>query len=136
MNLDVRVTGLDEFIRALRGITGDVQSDSGGALKSFADQVADDARSRASSIGSTARHVSGAISVAGGGFEQEVILDGISFPMAAGAEWGAVRYLQFDSFSGDTGYFLHPAATEAATPGSSALDAYGAAIQTIIDQNL
>lgn len=110
---DVKVDGLRELNAALKAIGPDARKELKAASKKVADFVANDARSAAYSIGGVAAHVAPSIkpvaSIAG---SAGVSIGGAAFPMAGGAEFGSLKYRQFQPWRGsgsDAGYFLYPA---------------------------
>lgn len=110
---DVKVEGLAELNRALKAIGPDARKELKEASKAAAEMVAGDARSNAQGLGGVAAHVAPSIkaaaSVAG---SAAVSFGGSAYPMAGGAEFGSIRYKQFQPWRGnssDAGYFLYPA---------------------------
>lgn len=110
---DVKVDGLKELNKALKAIGPDARKDLKEASKKVATFVANDARSAAYSIGGVAAHVAPSIkpvaSIAG---SAGVSIGGTAYPMAGGAEFGSIKYKQFQPWRGngsDAGYFLYPA---------------------------
>lgn len=108
----VKVDGLTELNRALRAIGPDAQKELKEASREVARFVANDARAAAYSLGSTAAHVAPSISAVGGVSGAGVAFGGARYPMAGGAEFGSVRYKQFQPWRGNgpqAGYFVYPA---------------------------
>lgn len=107
----VVVHGADETAAALRRFEDDLDREIERANTKVADLVADEARATARGLGSTAARVSGSIVVVDQG-ESAVVELGGGYPEAAGAEFGANQYPQFQPWRGageDGGYFLYPA---------------------------
>lgn len=110
---DIRVEGLRQLNAALKAIGPDARKELKEASKSAADMVATDARGIAQGLGGVARHVAPSIkpvaSVAG---SAAVSIGGSGYEMAGGAEFGSLRFKQFQPWRGngsDAGYFLYPA---------------------------
>jgi len=107
----VKVQGLPELSRALKAVGPEAQKELKDAAKSVATFVANDARARALGLGSTAAHVAPSISATGGVSGAGVGFGGAAYPMAGGAEFGALRFKQFKAWRGngpDAGYFVYP----------------------------
>lgn len=107
----VKVEGLTELNRALRAIGPDAQKELGAASREVATFVANDARARAYGLGSTAAHVAPSIRAVGGVSSAGVSFGGAAYPMAGGAEFGSVRFKQFQPWRGNgpgAGYFVYP----------------------------
>lgn len=108
VKVTIRVTGEDDAARALGRFLGDLRDETDEASRRIASQTAEDAASRAYSIGGVAAHVAGAIVAQG----PDVGLDGGgALPMAMGAEFGRDSLAQFDAWTGSgetSGYFLIP----------------------------
>lgn len=108
----VKVDGLTELNRALRGLGPDAQKELKEASRSVATFVASDARSAANALGGVAAHVAPSIKPVGGVSGAGVAFGGARYPMAGGAEFGSYRYKQFKPWRGnssDAGYFVYPA---------------------------
>lgn len=108
---DIRVEGLTEAVRALRQIGPDAAKESRAASLEVATFVANDARARAYSLGSTAAHVAPTIRPAAGVSSAGVGFGGAANPEAGGAEFGSVRFKQFKPWRGsgpEAGYFVYP----------------------------
>lgn len=108
---DVKVQGLPELSRALKALGPDAQRELKEASRGVAAFVALDAAAAARSLGGVAAHVAPSISATGGVSGAGVSFGGSSYPMAGGAEFGAIRYKQFQPWRGsssDAGYFVYP----------------------------
>lgn len=109
----VRVQGLNELNRALREMGGpDLQKELKAAGKVVADKVANDARSKAMSLGGVAAKVAPSIKSSARNTGAGVTFGGAKYPMAGGAEFGSIQFKQFKPWRGNTsdaGYFLYPA---------------------------
>lgn len=108
----VKVQGLPELSRALKAIGPDAVDELKEASHRVATFVAEDARAAASSIGGVAAHVAPSIKAMKRATSAAVGFGGAAYPMAGGAEFGALRYRQFKPWRGsgsDAGYFLYPA---------------------------
>jgi hypothetical protein len=109
--VSVKVEGLDQFRRELKKLSDDNQfaddlKDANYAVASF---VADKARGRASSP--LQRKAAQSLKVGRQAARAVVSGGGARFPFFAGAEFGSIRYEQFDAFRGsdaNAGYFLYP----------------------------
>lgn len=108
---EVRVDGIRELNRALKRLGGEFPGELKEANREAADFVAAGARGRAVSLGSTAAHVAPSIRASAGQQSAAVSFGGAAYPMAGGAEFGAIRYKQFQPWRGsgsDAGYFVYP----------------------------
>lgn len=109
----VRITGLDEVNKALKALGGrEFQTELREAGKEVATEVADDARSKAYSLGGVAAHVAPSISASAGFTSAGVSFGGAAHPAAMGAEFGGQgrpTTQQFKPHRGTTGYFVYPA---------------------------
>lgn len=102
----VNADELDALSRDMRRARAALPEAIDKASEEAARLVADGARARASSIGSTAGHVAPSIQADG----STVGMDGSAYPMAAGAEFGGrgrPTTQQFQPYNAD-GYFLYP----------------------------
>jgi hypothetical protein len=107
----VKVEGLAELNRALRAIGPDAQKDLKEASKKVAGFVATDAAAAARSLGGVAAHVAPSIRPVGGVSGAGVGFGGAAYPMAGGAEFGSIRFKQFQPWRGSdssAGYFVYP----------------------------
>ena len=107
----VKVEGLAELNRALRAIGPEAQKELREASKKVAAFVAADAASAARSIGGVAGHVAPSIKAVGGVSSAGVAFGGAAYPMAGGAEFGSIRFKQFQPWRGSSssaGYFVYP----------------------------
>lgn len=108
----VAVEGLTELNRALRRMGPEFPKEMRAVNKTVAEFVANDARSNAYSLGGVAAHVAPSIKASAGTTSAGVAFGGPSWPMAGGAEFGSIRYKQFQPWRGngpDAGYFVYPA---------------------------
>lgn len=108
----VKVAGLPALSRALKAIGPEAQQELKEASHRVASFVAEDARSAAYSIGGVAAHVAPSIKAMKRATSAAVGFGGAAYPMAGGAEFGALRFKQFKPWRGngsDAGYFLYPA---------------------------
>lgn len=107
----IRVDGLRELSRALKSMDKDLGKDLQKANKSAASLVADHARAAAYSLGGVAAHVAPSLKASAGRMSASVSGGGATYPMFGGAEFGSIRYRQFETWRGsssDAGYFLYP----------------------------
>lgn len=108
---DIQVEGLRELAATLKSLDKDLARELRLANKSVATFVAKDAKSAAETLGGVAGHVAPSIKASAGLTSAGVAFGGSAYPMAAGAEFGSVRYGQFQSWRGnssDAGYFVYP----------------------------
>ncbi len=108
----VRVTGLVELNRALKALGPEVQKELKAANFEVGSMVADDARSIAMGLGGVAAKVAPSIKATKTATGAAVSFGGAAYPMAGGAEFGSLRYKQFQPWRGngsDAGYFVYPA---------------------------
>lgn len=107
----VRVVGLDDLRKALRSLDKDAGKELAAEAKQVAQMVADHARSRALSIGGVAAKTAPSITARGGQRSAGVSFGGARYPFGGGAEFGSMRYPQFEPWTGngpDAGYFVYP----------------------------
>lgn len=121
----IQIDGLAELNRTLREDFGKgFQVELRQANKAAAELAADGARARAYSLGGVAGHVAPSIKLSAGTATAGVSFGGPGFPMAGGAEFGALQneirgrrtgpyvgYRQFEPWRGnqmDAGYFVYP----------------------------
>lgn len=107
----IRVDGLRELSRALKSMDKELGKDLQKANKSAASLVADHARAAAYSLGGVAAHVAPSLKASAGRMSASVSGGGSAYPMFGGAEFGSIRYTQFQTWRGsssDAGYFLYP----------------------------
>lgn len=107
----VEVHGLAELSRALKTYDKELAKELRSAGKEAATTVADRARARAQGLGSVAAHASPSVKPSVGANYAGVALGDSAHPEAAGAEFGSVRFAQFQPWTGngpDAGYFLYP----------------------------
>jgi len=131
----VRVVGLNDLNRALRELGPDLQRELKRTNLDVAQIVADDARSAALQLGGVAAHVAPSIRAAARNTAAGVSFGGAGYPMAAGAEFGAYRFKQFQPWRGNdenAGYFVYPAIRQDADRIETE---YGAAIDKLLDRN-
>lgn len=126
----VKIDGLRELNRALRQIGPDARQGLRDASRKVSELVARDAQAAAYTLGGVAAHVAPSIkSRAAASGSASVAIGGARYPMAGGAEFGALKYKQFKPWRGnstDAGYFLYPSirrdADRIASEYMSALD--------------
>lgn len=131
----VRVVGLNDLNRALRELGPDLQRELKRTNLDVAQIVADDARSAALQLGGVAAHVAPSIRASARNTAAGVSFGGAGYPMAAGAEFGAYRFKQFQPWRGNdenAGYFVYPAIRQDADRIETE---YGAAIDKLLDRN-
>lgn len=131
----VRVVGLNDLDRALRELGPDLQRELKRTNLDVAQIVADDARSAALQLGGVAAHVAPSIRASARNTAAGVSFGGAGYPMAAGAEFGAYRFKQFQPWRGNdenAGYFVYPAIRQDADRIETE---YGAAIDKLLDRN-
>lgn len=107
----VEVHGLAELNRALKKVEGGTPNALREANKKVATTVATKARGRAAAAGSTLAHVAPSIRAVAGATSAGVSGGGAAFPMFGGAEFGSIRYKQFQPWRGngpDAGYAVYP----------------------------
>lgn len=108
----IQVEGLDELVRAFKKVEGNLGAELRDTNKKVAEGVADKARGNAASLGGVAAHVAPSLKASAGARSAGVAGGGAAFPMFGGAEFGSLRYPQFQPWRGngsDAGYFLYPA---------------------------
>lgn len=107
----VQVEGIAQLSRALKAIDPELQKGLRGTNKDVASFVADHARGKAQSLGSVAAKTAPSISAVAGVRSAGVGFGGSAYPFAGGAEFGSVRYTQFQPWRGngpEAGYFVYP----------------------------
>lgn len=107
----LRVDGIVELSKALKEISPELRKELRLANKSVAQFVADDSRAAAYSLGGVAALVAPSIKASAGQAFAGVSFGGSEYPMAGGAEFGSIRYPQFQPWRGnssDAGYFVYP----------------------------
>ena len=107
----VEVKGLAELSRALRALPKEHRKAVTKANRDAANIVAKGAKSRALARGGVSAHVAPSIRASAGQTSAGVAFGGPKFPMAGGAEFGSLKFKQFDSWTGngpDAGYFVYP----------------------------
>lgn len=107
----IQVEGLAELSRALKKAEGAAPGALRETNKKVAETVADKARGRASGLGGVAAKVAPSMRAVAGAKSAGVAGGGASYPMFGGAEFGSIRYKQFQPWRGsgsDAGYFLYP----------------------------
>lgn len=112
----VEIHGLRELNRALRSVGPELRKEFKTATKAIAGFVSQDARALAYSQGGVAARVAPTLrpvaGATGNAFGAGVSFGGANHPEAMGAEFGSVRYKQFEPWRGSdssAGYFLYPA---------------------------
>ncbi len=131
----VKVAGLNELNRALRELGPELQRELKQTNLTVAEIVAKDAQSAAFSLGGVAAKVAPSIRASARNTAAGVSLGGTGYPMAAGAEFGAVRYAQFKPWRGngsDAGYFVYPSIRRDAERIETE---YSKALDNILDRN-
>lgn len=111
----VKVNGLADFRRELKTIDAELPKELRKTNLAAAELVAKDARTKANNQGGVARHVEPSIIAAATQGNAKLAWGGSKFPMAAGAEFGSIRFKQFKPWRGsgsDAGYFMFPAVRE------------------------
>lgn len=108
----VRVTGLRELNKALRDIGPEARQELKAASRKVAEFVTADAKAAAFSLGGVAAKSAPSLAPrAGVSGNAGVAFGGASYPFAGGAEFGSLRYKQFQPWRGNgpsAGYFLYP----------------------------
>lgn len=126
----VKVTGDKEAADALAQLEHGLEPALEQASATVAQTVKERAHANALGLGGVAGKAAPALSVEDGEEAAAVALDGDQYPFALGAEFGAIRYKQFDTWRGaEDGYFLYPAIRE--TEETNA-DAFEAAVDDLI----
>lgn len=108
---EVKVDGLAELNRALRRMGPEFQKELKGANLDVAQLVAEDARAAARSLGGVAAKTAPSIQAKGYTQSAGVALGGPGYEFAGGAEFGSIRFKQFQPWRGngsDAGYFVYP----------------------------
>ncbi|HKY57854.1 MAG TPA: hypothetical protein VJL80_07435 [Aeromicrobium sp.] len=108
----IEVHGLRELNRALKKVEGGTPNALRDTNKKVAESVTSKARSRATGLGGVAAHVAPSLRANAGATSAAVAGGGAAYPMFGGAEFGAIRFKQFQPWRGngsDAGYFLYPA---------------------------
>lgn len=108
---EIQVHGLSELSRALRRLESGFPDELKAANREAADMVATASKGRAASLGGVAAHVAPSIGSRAGATSAGVAFGGAAWPMAGGAEFGAIRYTQFKPWRGNgpgAGYFVYP----------------------------
>lgn len=112
-SVEFRAHGLDELHDALTALPGDLRREADTAGVEAAGDVADAARGNAVALGGVAAKSAPSLNAERGIDGGLVTLGGEAYPFAAGAEFGATRYPQFEPYRGpEGGYFLYPAIRE------------------------
>ena len=114
----IGVEDLDKIAKALKQIDPSLTKRLRLAGKAAADEVVPKARSKASSLGSTAAHVAPSIKASAGAQFAGIAVGGGAYPMGPGAEFGGrgrPTTQQFQPWRGngeDAGYFMWPTIRE------------------------
>jgi hypothetical protein len=107
----VQVEGLRELSRALKALDATLPRELRAANKAAAEVVASRARARALGLGSVAAKTAPSINASAGAQSAGVGFGGPAYPFGGGAEFGSLRYRQFQPWTGngpDAGYFVYP----------------------------
>lgn len=107
----IEVHGLAKLNRALREMDSDAPKALRETNKKMAEKVKTGAVGRAYGLGGVAAHVAPSLRATAGVKSAGVAGGGASYPMFGGAEFGSIRYKQFQPWRGsgsDAGYFLYP----------------------------
>lgn len=107
----VRVTGLNELVRALKQVDSGLPKEMRGVSLSVAQTVTEQARSRGFSLGSVAAKAAPSLRASGRQAGAGVTVGGSAYPWALGAEFGGQgrpTTQQFQPHLGRTGYFVYP----------------------------
>lgn len=91
----IEVLGLNAFRRELKKAEDQFPKAINNINNEVAEIVADAARNRALSQGSTLAKAAPSIRALKGAAKAQVRMGGASYPYAMGAEWGSIRYKQF-----------------------------------------
>lgn len=133
----VEVTGLRELNKALKELGPEFPKEMRKTNKSVADEVRNDARGKALSLGGVAAKTAPTLKSSSGTNSAGVSLGGTTAPWAAGAEFGGGRRSttrQFKPWRGsgpDAGYFVYPTIRENA---DDIVDAYNEAIGDLLQR--
>jgi hypothetical protein len=106
-----RVIGLKSFVAELKAVSPEFARELSAVHREIARMIRDESKSAAGALGSTAAHVAPSIRATGTQKSAAVTLGGDDFPMAMGAEFGSIRFHQFQAWRGndaDAGYFVYP----------------------------
>ena len=107
----VRVDGLRDLNRALKALGPEFQKELKEANIDVATFVANDARSAAYAQGGVAAKAAPSIKPTRTTGSAGVAIGGGAYPFAGGAEFGSIKYKQFQPWRGNdsgAGYFLYP----------------------------
>jgi hypothetical protein len=118
----IQVEGLYEFLRSVKETAPAVAGEVAATNKMAADMVKDAARAKAAGLGGVAAKAAGSLATSKASRLASVRL-GRGMPFAFGAEFGALKYPQFEPWRGNqwvagsgpadgVGYFLNPAVRE------------------------
>jgi hypothetical protein len=112
LKMAVRMEGIEPVRKAFK-VAGDVgfANTEKELYKDIAADIADKAKSRGSDLGSVFAKAAPSMRAGSNGKTAYVSLGGKAYPYALGAEFGSVRYKQFQPWRGtgdDAGYFLYP----------------------------
>lgn len=113
----IQVEGLARLNAALKELDNGLAKVAREGSKEIATDVAEKARGLAQSLGGVAAHVAPSVKASVGAKSAGVAIGGAAYPMAAGAEFGAYQYAQFQPWRGNgsgAGYFLYPTIREEA----------------------
>lgn len=107
----VEVEGLAGLSKALKGMDPEMRKALRATNKDVAETESDHARSLALSIGGVAAKTAPSIRPAVGLTSAGLAFGGAAYPFAGGAEFGALKYPQFQPWRGNdssAGYFVYP----------------------------
>lgn len=128
----IRATGLDNLARDLHYVSDNLDDEIREADLTVAGTVERKAKSNALALGGVAGKSAPSVDVVEGPAAAAVALGGNAYPFALGAEFGALRYPQFDTWRGsEGGYFLYPAIRQTEEQN---VDTYAQAVDDLLDR--
>lgn len=128
----INVEGLPELSRALKSIDPGLQKELRATNRQVAQDVTAAAKGRALSLGSVAAKTAGSLRATAGATSAGVGMGGSGYEFAGGAEFGSLKYKQFQPWRGndsDAGYFLYPTIRDKA---DEIVETYDDAMKTVI----
>lgn len=128
----INVEGLPELSRALKSIDPNLQKELRATNRKVAQEVTEAARGRALGLGSVAAKTAPSLRASAGATSAGVGMGGPGFEFAGGAEFGSLRFKQFQPWRGngpEAGYFLYPTIRDKA---DDIVETYDDAMQEII----